>query len=353
MVKRTAERANLDPPPEPSKALRRFADDGSFADLDLVLADGVVPVAAILLAAVSPVFERMLCTPMREKEDRRVDLKELPPLGVRALVTFAYARDDPLSVEAVVPAWAVADQYICPSLAERCSREVSGATAESALLFLAEADRLGHTASHEAARSRLEELLADVDKWQPSEVEKFSTGFKQLPVAAAREVISVLPAQAALSVAEAYGLASFGADIPIDCSRLTLPDLARVVRAGVLSFDTIGDLLSTMKPPNVYRCLEPARVAPSAPLLVPGQRDEGCLDRGALVAVLEQRIVYRLDASESVRFRYKLLSPPLSVNIQRPTPLKGWVSEVATDGTRLLEQVQVTDVAGFDPATDD
>lgn len=272
-----------------------------------------------------------------------MELKELPPIGVRALVTFAYSRDDPLSVEAVVPAWVVADQYLCHSLADRCSQEVSAATALSTLTFLAEAERLQHPPSNDAALARLQELLAGMRTWVPSEVDSFATEFKRLPVALARQVIRVLPTKTALDLAETYGLASFGPEIPFDCSRLALPDLARVVRAGVLSFDEIGNILSAARPaPCVYRCLEPARVAAAPPLLVQGQEDRGCLDRGAVVAVLEQRMIDRDNGQQSMRFRFKLLSSPHRSRAPR-VPTSGWVSEVATDGTRLLEQFSFTD----------
>lgn len=115
---------------EVCESLQGLLQSGNMADVVLKVGNEVIQAHSIILAARSPVFERMFSCPMKEKQEKEVHIKDLEAIPVKALVRYLYtgvvdqaALD---SDELAVNLLEAAHRYEVPGLVERCVQMIVG-----------------------------------------------------------------------------------------------------------------------------------------------------------------------------------------------------------------------------------
>lgn len=135
--------------------------DAKYSDCMLCCADGKrIPCHRAVLADVSPVFDRMFGTEMREGTEQTVRVTNADSPTVKALIEFAYTGNVSAVGEDLVKLLALADFYQMRSLVKRCAQKTVelinednvGAMVRALRPYLADADV-------EAAFSAVQEAL--------------------------------------------------------------------------------------------------------------------------------------------------------------------------------------------------
>jgi len=121
--------------------LRRFLDTEKFCDVLLVVGQcrEKIPVARAFLASASDALEAMLTSTMLEgRPGAQIEIPDLEPAGMRAIIKYAYAGDTEVSFDALVPAFVAARKYQVRALREACLEEVRRCTCTDAALTILE-----------------------------------------------------------------------------------------------------------------------------------------------------------------------------------------------------------------------
>jgi len=96
-----------------------------FADCQVSCGDEVISCHRAILATASPVFERMLGSPMAEGNERIIQIKDHEPSTVSALLEFAYTGQIP-NVSDATALLCLADSYEMDSLVAICAEKALG-----------------------------------------------------------------------------------------------------------------------------------------------------------------------------------------------------------------------------------
>ncbi len=118
--------------------LKNSYQNGDFADMELMCDTKVFKCHQFILSTRSPVFRAMFQNPMAEATTKTVEIKDLSPEIVDAMLLFIYTGDVPNLDELAVELLAAAEKYALEDLKSLCEQQLtSGLDIENAVdLFL-------------------------------------------------------------------------------------------------------------------------------------------------------------------------------------------------------------------------
>ena len=103
-----------------------------FADFTLVVGDKELKAHKVVLAVRSPVFKRMIESPMQENRENRVEITDFDPKVVQELLTYIYTGEAPNLKKMPQELLKIAEKYelqrlkfICGSELNKCLREAN------------------------------------------------------------------------------------------------------------------------------------------------------------------------------------------------------------------------------------
>lgn len=148
-------------------SLQEFLRSGYMTDVVIKVGDVRIDVHSVILAARSPVFRGMFSCPMKEKEEREVDIQDIEPCAMRALVNYMYsgavAASQLENEESATALLQAAHRYEVPGLIQRCVQVLADSLdLENCAERLELADTLGHWCFKARCLDFLQPRMAEV-----------------------------------------------------------------------------------------------------------------------------------------------------------------------------------------------
>jgi len=103
-----------------SNLLANMHEQMLFADCTVVCSDQILRCHRAVLAGISPVFQSMLTTEMLEGQEQRIQIQDVEPAVLQALIAFAYTGVLPPSVKDLTALLTLADRYQISNLVVAC-----------------------------------------------------------------------------------------------------------------------------------------------------------------------------------------------------------------------------------------